>query len=115
MALFPSKDSSTTIGITSAPREKVVVVDLSPEPAKAKVVREGYQVPRAPLDAQKAAFLVDELIGILPEQTPRVLAQSIPAGSKVAQGTTVDLVLAPTDVIPFDIFADVHQDLKGRA
>jgi hypothetical protein len=115
MALLPPKDQTPkSIGVTAAPRERVVVVDLSPEPAKAKVVREGYQVPKAPLDPQKAAFLVDELIGILPEQTPRVLSQSIPAGSKVTQGTTVDLVLASAEVIPFDIFENVHQDLKGR-
>lgn len=109
-----TRKESGSIGITSAPKEKVVVVDLSPEPAKAKVVREGYQVPRAKLDVQKTGFLLEELVIVPPQQTPRILAQSIAPGSKVAQGTSVDVVLANTDVIPFDIFEEVHEDLKGR-
>jgi hypothetical protein len=32
----------------------------------------------------------------------------------VVAGTVVDLVLAPRDSIPFDIFTDIHADLKGK-
>jgi hypothetical protein len=108
------RKESSSIGVTAAPKEKVVVVDLSPEPAKAKVVREGYQVPRAKLDTQKTGFLLDGLVIVPPQQTPRIVTQSIAPGSKVPQGTSVDVVLAGTDVIPFDIFEEVHEDLKGR-
>ena len=91
--------------------DQVQFVDLSEKPAKAKVVREGYQVPAPALDPQKADFLVNNLITTLPTQMPRVISQSIAPGTKVAAGTVVDLILAPREIIPFNVFTNVHADL----
>lgn len=92
-----------------------LVLEVSAAPAKAKVVREGYQVPPVGLNKQAADFFIDNLRPLDPKQTPRVVTQSIPAGTKVTRGTTVDLVLAPPSDIPFDIFDNVHKDLKQRS
>jgi hypothetical protein len=94
--------------------QRDLVVDLTPTPAKAKVVREGYQVPLVALNPQVSNFFLDNLTPISPRQEPRVVAQTIPAGTKVLPGTAIDLVLATTTTIPFDIFDTVHASLKGQ-
>ncbi len=94
--------------------EKVLVVDISATPAKAKVVREGYQVPAVKPDAKRADFFLDNLPVVDVRRQPRVLSQSIPAGTKVTRGTVVDLVLAPSGIIPFGIFDGIHVELAGR-
>ncbi|HTG33688.1 MAG TPA: hypothetical protein VLB76_12240 [Thermoanaerobaculia bacterium] len=46
-------------------------------------------------------------------QAPRVVSQSVAAGLIVPQGTTVNLVVAPSSVIPVDIFSSVPDFLQG--
>ena len=92
----------------------VQFVDLSGQPAKAQIVRQGYEVPAVAVNPQR----VDQIIGTLTQvpqiNLPRVLGQSIPAGTKVPVGTVVDLVLAARNRIPFSIFANAHTDLANR-
>jgi hypothetical protein len=95
-------------------RAQDLVVDLSPEPAKAKVVREGYQVPAVALDDKKASFFLDNLQQITPKLEPRVVSQTVPPGTKVLPGTAVDLVLAVPSDIPFNIFDNLHSSLKEK-
>jgi hypothetical protein len=90
-------------------------IDISDKPTKAKVVREGFEVPTVVLDEKKTTFVLDNLPTVLPRFSPRVVSQSIPPGTKVTPGTVVDLILAPKDAIPFEIFDNVHADLKTRA
>jgi hypothetical protein len=87
---------------------------VSPKTAKPKVVREGYQVPTPVFDQKKTDFLLDQLDIVAPRQTPRVVSQSIPAGTRVTPGTVVDLILAPADDISFDIFTTPHADLRDK-
>jgi len=94
--------------------DKTLFIDLTEKAAKAKVVREGYQVPAAAFDKSKAAFQFDEFVEISPKDLPRIVSQSVPAGTKVTKGTVVDLVLVPRSSVPFDIFEGVHSDLKGK-
>jgi hypothetical protein len=98
----------------SASTAREMVVDLTPEPAKAKVVREGYQVPAVALDEKKSSFFLDNLKQITPKQEPRVVSQSVAAGTKILPGTAIDLVLAPSSSIPFDIFDTPHKSLVGK-
>jgi hypothetical protein len=91
-----------------------VLIDLSPQPAQAKVVREGFQVPTVALNPAKASFFIDNLTLIDVKQEPRVVSQSVPAGTKVLPGQAVDLVLALTRDIPIDIFELPHRDLKNQ-
>lgn len=89
-----------------------VFVDVSDKPAVAKVVREGHPVPQARLDPAKAGFFIDDLIVMPPAVAPRVISQSVKPGTKVVPGTVVDLILAPKQIIPFEIFEDAHADLR---
>ncbi len=91
-----------------------VFVDVSPKPARAKVVREGYQVPPARVDANKIGVFIGDLVPTPPSQAPRVIGQSIAPGTRVTPGTVVDLMLAPKSSIPFDIFEELHADLAGK-
>ncbi len=90
-----------------------VLIDLSPQPAQAKVVREGFQVPTVAFNPAKAGFFIDNLALIDLKQEPRVVSQSVPAGTKVLPGQAVDLVMALTRDIPIDIFEQPHRDLKN--
>jgi hypothetical protein len=89
-------------------------INIDDKPVQAKVVREGFQVPSVALDIQQADFLLENLVTVAPRFSPRVVSQSIPAGTKVTSGTVVNLILAPKDSIPFGIFEGTHADLKGR-
>lgn len=95
----------------AAPAQQVLI-DLSPQPAQARVVREGFAVPAVALDTNRANFFIDNLRPIDVRQEPRVVSQSVPAGTKVLPGTAIDLVLARTFDIPISIFKDPHRDLK---
>jgi hypothetical protein len=94
--------------------DKTVLIDLTEKTAKAKVVREGYQVPPAALDKNKAQFEFDNYEITPSKALPRVVAQSVPAGTRVTGGTVVDLVLVPRSGVRFDIFEGVHSDFKGK-
>ena len=89
-------------------------ISVDDVPAKAQVVREGYQVPTVNLDKQQTAFLLDNLVAVTPRLLPRVVSQNIPAGTKVIQGTVVDLIFAPKDSIGFGIFDNLHVDLRDK-
>jgi len=95
--------------------DKTILVDLSEKTAKAKVVREGYQVPPAALDKSKAQFEFDNYEVTPARALPRVVSQSVPAGTRVGAGTVVDLVLVPKSGVRFDIFEGVHADFKGKS
>ena len=47
-------------------------------------------------------------------KVPVAVSQSIPAGTRVAKGTPVDLVLAAVADIPFPIFDHFHADLAAK-
>jgi hypothetical protein len=90
------------------------IVDLSEEPAKAKVLRQGFDVPQAKLDARKVDQFIGDLGEVPTRELPKVVSQSVAQGTKVPVGTVVDLVLAPRNRIPWDIFTGVHMDLAGK-
>jgi hypothetical protein len=92
----------------------VEFVDLSEQPAKAKIVRQGYDVPQPKIDLKKAEQFIGDLVQIPVPSLPRVVVQGIAPGTKVAAGTVVDLVLAPRSKIPFAIFDNPHADLVGK-
>jgi len=92
-----------------------VLVEVDDKPAVAKVVRDGFRVPSIKLNQQNADSFLGDLEVIQPRQTPRVVSQSIKPGAKVGVGTIVDLILAPPTAIPFNIFDNVHRDLRERS
>ena len=91
-----------------------VFVDLSRTAVSADVVREGYRVPTAKVDRARADFLLGELVEVTKRDEPRIVSQSVAAGTSVPAGTVVNLVLTPRSNVPFDIFEGVHEDLRSR-
>ena len=89
-------------------------IDLSEKTKTAKVVREGFAVPQVPLDRTKAIFAIENMVTVLPRSMPRVVSQSIPAGTKVPPGTVIDFVVVPKTDIPFNIFENVHDSLTTK-
>ena len=98
----------------SALERTELVVEIADQPTVAKVVRDGFQVPSVTLNSQAAEFFLGNLEVLQPRQTPRVVSQSVKPGTKATLGTVVDLVLAPSTLIPFNIFDNVHADLVQR-
>lgn len=88
--------------------DKLVFVELDDEPAKANVLRNGKLVPSVIPEQTLVLEALGNLTIIQPTETPRVLNQSIEPGVRVAEGTAVDLVLAPRDDVNLGIFADIH-------
>src|SRR5262245_4027463 len=94
--------------------QNVEFVDLSQSAAKAKIVRQGFDVPDVKLDPKKVDQFVGDLTQILPKDLPRVISQAVAAGTKVPAGTVVDLVLAPRSKIQFSVFDGLHMDLVAK-
>jgi hypothetical protein len=88
----------------------VQLVDLSEKAASAKIVREGLNVPPVKLDDDALdRFVLEDLIK--PEEAPRVVSQSVKAGTKVPRGTEVDLFLAPRQSIPGKLIPGSHRGI----
>jgi hypothetical protein len=107
----PTKGRTTAAAAASAGK---VFVDVSDRSVSADVVREGYLVPAAKVDRARKDFFVGELVEVTKRDEPRVISQSVAAGTAVPSGTVVNLVLTPRSNVPFDIFEGVHSDLEGR-
>src|SRR5262249_1179222 len=99
---------------STAATQNIQVVDLSGEPARAQIVRQGFGVPAVAVDPRR----VDQVIGGLTQvpaiDLPRVLSQSVAPGTRVPVGTAVDMVLASRRRIPFNVFNNAHVDLANR-
>lgn len=107
--LADSKLSVTSAFSTTALADnKLVFVDLDDQPAKANVLREGKLVPSVTPEKTRVAEALGGLSVVRPTNTPRVLNQSIDPGVRVAEGTAVDLIMAPRDDVSLGIFNDVH-------
>jgi hypothetical protein len=89
-------------------------VDLSEKTTSSKQVREGFLVPATTINKQRAEFTLEQLPAAPRPSIPRVVTQSIVAGTHVSPGTVVDLVLAPKQSLPFGIFDRVHADLQAK-
>lgn len=90
------------------------VIDVSEKPLKPNVVRQGKQVPFVALDKGVVDAVIAPDVIIQPGQAPRVVSQSIPPGTKVARGASVDLVLAPRSRIPGRVFTGGHAGFATR-
>ena len=108
MATFNKLAAQTTA------KTSIRTVEVAPQPAVAKVIRDGYQIPFVSVKGTEVERFLGGLDVVQPRQTPRVVSQSITPGVRVTAGTVVDLVLAPISDVPFGIFDGVHRDLRER-
>lgn len=87
------------------------IIDVSDRPVESEVLRNGYKVPAIELDQDRVANIIaDEFLDRLTIQ-PRVVYQSIPSGTRVPRGTTVDIVLTSPFLIGVDVLPGAHVDL----
>jgi hypothetical protein len=100
--------------VGGAASKDIRFVDLSEKTTSSKQVREGFVVPAAAINKQKAEFALEQLPVAPRPSIPRIVTQSIAPGTHVSPGTVVDLVLAPKQSLPFGIFEGVHVDLQER-
>jgi hypothetical protein len=92
-----------------------VVVDVGAATVVPTVVRAGEEVKSPQLNTDKVSDLVTRLVPITRIKVPRVVSQSIPAGTRIPKGTPVDLVLVPVSDIDFSLLTTVHDDLKAKS
>lgn len=91
------------------------VVDVGEKTVVPTVVRAGEEVKAPPLNVRKVEDLVSRLVPITRVKVPRTVSQSIPAGTRVARGTPVDLVLVPVSDLDFSLLDQVHDDFKVKS
>lgn len=97
-------------GISGFKPNVVTVVDLSKEPERPNIVREGFLVPPVAVRPE----IIDQVGVVKPVDPLRVVVQSIPAGTRVPKGTVVDIkVIDPRD-LDLDIIIGVHRGLAER-
>lgn len=127
MATFDESRVKLTSGAqlkstTTSASQLLKVIDVSDQPLKSNVVRKGKLVPSVELDPRIVDAVISPDVIVQPGESPRVVSQSIPPGTKVARGASVDLVLAPRTRIPGGIFRGGHagfmalnvQDIVGN-
>ncbi|MEM8960451.1 MAG: PASTA domain-containing protein [Acidobacteriota bacterium] len=81
-----------------------VVIDVGAKIEAPQVIRDGFEVPSIGFDADR----FDDFIGRQPVFRTRVIKQSIPAGTPIRVGTTIDLVTTSGLGIPGGVFAGGH-------
>jgi len=111
-AAATGKTTSAGVALT---RVESRVVDVSEKTVVPTVVRAGEEVKSPQLNTDKVADLVGRLVPITRVKVPRVVSQSIPAGTRIPKGTPVDLVLVPVSDIDFSLLDTVHDDFKIKA
>jgi hypothetical protein len=111
-AITASKATTAGIALT---RIESRVVDVGATTVIPTVVRAGEEVKSPQLNIDKVSDLVGRLVPITRIKVPRVVSQSIPAGTRIPKGTPVDLVLVPVSDIDFSLLTTVHDDLKAKS
>jgi hypothetical protein len=79
------------------------------------ILRGGIQVVPPVVNELKVNDFVDRLVPVDRLQVPRVISQSVPANTRVAVGTTIDLVLVPVSDIQVGLLGGTHPDVVNVA
>jgi hypothetical protein len=90
-------------------------VDVSDKPVAAVIMREGVQVKAPGIRKDSVEDLISGLDVIGRKATPRVVSQSLPAGTYVSRGTPVDLVLVRPADVSIGVLENTHEGLRERS
>jgi hypothetical protein len=112
--LFPGGESLSTIdfgaGSAGSSRESIVYVDIGKKSIESRVARDGVPIKALPINPE----IFDDFFAGRPSVTQKVVSQSVPAGTPVAQGTTIHLTLAEPSTIPIGVIEGVIRDLATQ-
>jgi hypothetical protein len=90
--------------LTGAQRASTVFVDVAQEPTRADISRGGFALGEVALNPDLVASFLDDLVIV----RTKVVSQSILAGTAVARGTAIDVVMANPSNIPVNVIPGVH-------
>ena len=108
MTDFVSRAASAS-SFSTLQSKAVTVVDLSKEPERPNIVREGLRVPAVKVRPE----LIDTIV-VKPVDPLRVVFQSIAPGARVPKGTVVDIKVADPIDLKIDIIQGAHRSLAQR-
>ena len=86
-----------------------VFVDVGSRKIESQIERDGVPIGILPVDPD----ILAEAILVRPILQVKVVSQSIPAGTPVPVGTTVDLVMAAPGTLPVGVITGVHEHFKN--
>jgi hypothetical protein len=90
------------------------IIEVGEKAAPSIIVREGVEVRAPTLDKGRVEEIKDKLRRPPVTEQPRVIDQSVPAGTHVPRGTIIDIVLAPPADVELGILGLVHLELAAR-
>jgi len=85
-----------------------VYVDVGSRKIESQIERDGVPIGVLPINKE----ILDREILIRPVLKVRVVSQSVPPGTPVPIGTTVDLVMAFPGTLPVGVISGVHEAFK---
>lgn len=86
---------------TAAP----VFIDVSDRPTIAEVSRGGFSLGEIAMRPE----ILESVLDARPIVRAKVVSQSIVAGTAVARGTAIDIVITRTDDLPINVVPGIHQ------
>src|SRR5436305_4518856 len=89
-------------------------VEVSGNAPPPVIVRDGREVAPPPFNPVRVTDFISHTVPIVRTRVPVAVSQSIPARTRVAKGTPVDLVFATDSAIPFPVFDVFHPDLATK-
>jgi hypothetical protein len=108
---LPVATAGTPVGRVAAIAVPLAVDVGDQNAAPPAILRGGVQVVPPTVVTAKIDDFVSTLSSIARYALPRVLSQSVPANTRVAVGTTIDLVLVPVSDINLGLLSGMNQDL----
>ena len=95
--------------------QRIKNVEIGDKPIKAVIIRDGKEIKTPTVDSGRILDFIGGLKPVDRRTTPRLVQQSIPAGTFVARGTPVDLVFVPPADINVGILDGIHVGMRDRS
>jgi hypothetical protein len=105
------RETRTTFGAsTFTPQESVVYVDIGSKAIEPQIARDGIPIKAIPINPDR----FDDFFGGRPQVDHKIVSQSVPAGTSIAQGTTIHIELAQPGSIPVGVIDGVISALADQ-
>ena len=104
-------ETRTTLGASRVgSQESVVYVDIGSKAIEPKIARDGIPIGAIPINRE----IFDDFFGGTPAVEHKIVSQSVPAGTSIAQGTTIHIELAQPGGIPVGVFDGIITALADQ-